>query len=172
MSEVSASILHQIPSSHWRQSKPPENSDAAIEWCPLAVFGERPLAIGLSRQGAWVWGGLGDAHVTAFPVNGPTAVGILPVLEVPLFLVKKRVAETSSKLGLDPRQIVASFPILEIVQAALRTRSDYWIDHALSWFESEGPYTEVPDEFFSAAVDRSLSQRNRHRLRRILKSTP
>jgi hypothetical protein len=101
-----------------------------------------------------------------YPLEGPPLVGVLPILERPLPMVRSEAARTANRLGL-PLTLADALPVAKIARAALATRSDYWVELAIEWLEAKEDRQAVARDIFEAAQDKRLSQRLRHRLARL-----
>jgi len=94
-------------------------------------------------------------------------MGVLPILERPLPMVRSEAARTAARLGL-PLTLSDALPVAEIIRAALTIRSDYWVDLAIEWLEVGVERPPLDADIADAARDRRLAQRTRHRLGRLI----
>jgi hypothetical protein len=143
---------------------------APVKWCPLVEFGEPRRALGLIADGTWTWGMLDQIAGEVFEVETPSAVGLLPVMEVPLPMVRFEATVSARRLGISGTAIVENLPIAAIISAALATRSDYWVSLVVCWLGEQPPSEQLLAAVESAAIDRRVSQSNRHALRKWRRS--
>jgi hypothetical protein len=98
----------------------------------------------------------------------PDVIGALPLLEVPIDRLASKVAEAATVLAIPPERLAESIPAKALISVAIGTRSDYWIDRALSWIE-QGSWPVLPVESMRGVVeDRSVGQQLRHRMKRLI----
>lgn len=105
-----------------------------------------------------------------FEVNEPSAVGLLPLTEVPLPMVRSEARSSAQRRGISGSAIVENLPIDAIISTALATRSDYWVDLVVGWLDEQPPSEVLLAAVESAAIDRRVSQSNRHALQRWQRS--
>lgn len=137
-----------------------------VKWCPLVEFGEPRRALGFTTDGSWTWGMLDSNGQDVFEVGELSTIGLLPLTEVPLPLVRSAARASAQRLGVSNSAIVKNLPIAEIISAALATRSDYWVNLVVRWLDDQPPSEQLLAAVESAAIDQRLSQSNRHALRR------
>lgn len=161
------SMVEHVPNSAWAPCEVSVNSEELKScWCPLVGFGEPRVALGLSADGERLWGEEVVGIATVYPLEAPAVVGVLPILERPLPMVRSEAARAVARLGL-PLPLVDALPVTEIVGAALKTRSDYWVELALEWLEADADRQHLTDAITAASSDSRLAQRTRHRLQRL-----
>jgi predicted kinase len=103
-----------------------------------------------------------------YSLSPPDAVGVLPVLELPYGVVRERAHVTARAAGVPAELIMSELPGQVIVETALSSRSDYWVDLAAGWLR-DMPAEQVPfGAIEEAAHDTALPQSSRHGLLRAL----
>lgn len=155
-----------MPTSSWTASS--LTGETAL-WVPVLPFDENRKALALEAQGRWAWTSTGDEgayHLHALRL--PEAVGVLPVLELDPSRLGGKLGAASAMLRISPEDLMAALPLADLFGIAFETRSDYWIARALRWMEVL-PKSRAPAAVLQAVVnDQQVSQRNRHRIRRLL----
>lgn len=159
-------VAERVPEGAWEDCNGALVGSNPCRWCPMVAFGEPRLVLGLSSSGDWLWGDAEVVPAIVYPSDGTSLVGILPILERPLPLVRSEAARTATRLGL-PLTLVDALPVAEIARTALATRSDYWVDLAIEWLEAYGDRQALAEDIAGASRDKRLSQRIRHRLDRL-----
>jgi hypothetical protein len=120
------------------------------------------------RSGEWVWAELLEDGGKVHQLHPPALIGVLPLLELPLWAVSEKARHVARSAGVSPEQVEKDLPSGLIIQAALDARSDYWVGLAVQWL-GELPREAVPVAAVAeAAEDKRLSQRTRHELLRNL----
>ena len=110
----------------------------------------------------------GDGRILLIEAN-KLDIALLNLLEHPLANVKSGVEEGLKRL----KPLKASpFPYERTVLAGLRSRSEYWIEGALRWLESNSDDLLKGEEQFDLLTkiynDRKrISQKTRHRARKV-----
>lgn len=157
-------LASTVTKDQWVICANPEGSRSEV-W-PVVDFGEPRCALGLSRSGEWVWCELDKARV--HPMRPPALVGVLPILELPYDAVVQKARVAARRAGVLPERMETELPSREIVEAALHSRSDYWVDLAAEWLRGM-PSESVPVGVIEdAARDTGLPQPSRHGLLRAL----
>jgi hypothetical protein len=99
----------------------------------------------------------------------PEAIGAIPFLEMSPRDITSKLTETAVLLQLSRKEPVSALPISELIAAALDTRSNYWVEKALTWLE-RSPLSAPPlDSMRRAANDRGVNQHLRHRIMRTMR---
>ena len=159
-------VASAVPADQWLLCQDSEGS--RVEFWPVVEFGEPRCAIGLVRSGEWVWGELLADGGKVHPLRPPALIGALPLLELPLGIVAEKARRAARIAGVPPEQVEKDLPSGLIIEAALETRSDYWVGLAAQWLTAI-PREAIPAAAIAAAAeDKKLSQRTRHQLMRNL----
>jgi hypothetical protein len=151
-----------VPPQRWARRS---LSGIDVSWLSVLDFGEPRRALGITRDGRWAWAP-SDGTYVVHPVEGASAVGLLPLLEIPLQVVQGAVRRAAVAAELDPGEVVGSLPARQVLLEALRTRSDHWVDLAIEWFDEVRQSDDLLAAVQGAASDKRLGQRTRHDLTR------
>ena len=136
-------------------------------WCPIVEFGEPRRALGLARTGDWVWGLRRNGPDNLYRLGGPSLVGVLPILEVPLPMIREEARRAAETKGVSAVALLEALPSDEIIIASLTApRSDYWATLGINWLEYQEPSNGIRVAVEAAAADLQLSQKTRHALLR------
>jgi hypothetical protein len=124
-----ADLARRVPESSWFSS---EHGD----WLPVMRFDENLLALVITKSGQWGWvSEAPDGKHSLRKLQAPEVIGAIPFLELsPRGLVSK-LTETAALLRVSRRELASALPITELIAVALDTRSNYWIEKALTWLE-------------------------------------
>lgn len=161
---MTAYLAKIVGEDHWL-SCGSGGGDQSRFW-PVVEFGEPRCALGLLRNGDWVWCDLenGSSH----RLSEPAVIGLLPLLELPYGAVVVKARAAAQNAGVPPELVETALPSRTIVTAALTRRSDYWVDLAARWLVGM-PADQIPVEAAEQAARSSdLPQKTRHAVRRAL----
>ena len=89
-------------------------------WCPIVEFGEPRRALGLARTGDWVWGLRRNGPDNLYRLGGPSLVGVLPILEVPLPMIREEARRAAEAKGISTAALLGALP--SEVTSSLRSR--------------------------------------------------
>jgi hypothetical protein len=164
---TSLQLASLIGADSWEAAELPDGQGTA-RWCPIVEFGELTNALGIMQTGKWSWAAWQDDRWRLFSLDSDAVIGALPLLEIPLGELESKVRKSATRLGLPVQQVVDELPITTIIEAALRTRSNYWIGLAVEWLKDTGPAPRSLDMLKKTASDTSIDQSLRHRLWHLL----
>lgn len=113
----------------------------------------------------------GDANGPRRLVDPANPIGLLPLLERTWSVAMVQLAEKNVELGLAPGTLEALVPWRRLPLVASEFPGDYWALLAVEWLAA----MPVADRDMTAlqrfSTSRSVTQRTRHRARRILQSS-
>lgn len=160
-------LARRVPDPSWISSVLPVSDEQ--DWLPLVRFDEDRCALVITRLGCWQWVSNGPGRETRLhKLEPPEIIGAVTFLEMPPESLSSKLAGAASMFRVPVEDLIAALPIAELVTAALDTRSDYWIDRALTWIEGAS-LPEFPFHSMREAVnDRNVSQNLRHRVRQAI----
>lgn len=125
--------------------------------CVILELPEGTGTLGLTPSGQWARQ-FGN-QLMVWDEAMPTAVHFLPLLRVPLRQVQDAIRITAST-----EQARSKSLMMEIVQTALRSGSEFWIAAALQWVEEDALFR--PQDDLKWAANYAPTQRLRHLARR------
>jgi hypothetical protein len=140
-------------------------------WVAIARVNDA-VDVGLTDEGDWlVHLRRPDGSEELHSPSSAAGVAMLPLLERPPERFIAALSTRASELRIETSEIADAFPLREVIDAALRTRSDYWIELAARWLDAEiiSPGS-VAVAIGEAADDLKISQHLRHRLRRLART--
>lgn len=101
------------------------------------------------------------------PVGGDNLVALLPLLEKPRVVVERELRSAAAATSITT-DILASFPVEDVLVTALQSQSEYWQGLALEWLpvSVEGRLRASVESVEKTGA----SQRIRHHAKRLLHS--
>jgi hypothetical protein len=133
-----------------------------IRWIKVANIGPAKVTVGLSRDGYWVRGDGATVEVA----NGPHAITLLPCLEIPIEDIRNSIRNGLVDLSL-PLHLEDTFPLTDLVVAALASGSELWTRLALDRIE-EGFCNERVNNALGEASVYAPTQHLRHRAKALV----
>jgi len=119
------------------------------------------LTLGLSDNGHWT--ASGRSSVTELR-SGVHPLHLFPLLErEPISVLTAVKAWVGSNQG---DRTIDSFPVGNLIAAALRSGSDGWERHALRWAEAIDRHDEI-DAGLHWAAEHAVTQASRHKAKRL-----
>lgn len=163
---LTAALIARVPASSWTDSS---SAGEAVRSVAVLRFDEDRKALVLTASGRWAWTSIDrDGKDILHELRLPDAVGVLPVLELDPAGLEVKLAAVAALLGTSPGELVVALPGTDLLDVAFETRSDYWIACALRWMDALPRWSARAALMQAVVNDPTVSQRNRHRARKLL----
>jgi hypothetical protein len=138
-----------------------------VEWFPILEVGPTGQLIGITREAEWLTTRK-DGSVTSPIADADGILSLLRLVELNPGTFREVAVTTLSNLGFD-QSLMDKFPTCELIEFALKMRSNYWANYALDWMEEFDCSQDHLPTLQSMIDDRGAEQKLRHRARRILR---
>ncbi|MFD8236228.1 hypothetical protein ACFV20_30670 [Streptomyces sp. NPDC059696] len=161
-----AAELSAVPESSWITSQYPDQA-GTIVWLPLVRISATGIWLGLDRRGVWTLGRL-EGAVESSEKNLPSSW--VTMLDSDEKSIRAELNITAERFGVSPSILQDLLPIEGVLSMALRSRSDHWIERALSWLSNRDLSREHLELLREVSMTAWVNQRTRHAARRLARA--
>ncbi|GEM_PF-1978291 len=141
------------------------NLDKAERWIWIASVSEYGVSLGISEGGYWV---IEAENIITPIVEGKHLRDLLPCLKMSPDEMTLLITKNLTKRGLSVK-IWDGFPLQDLVMSGLKSRSDFWANLALNWVEEFPTTTLFAEELEEIIGAEWVTQKTRHKAKKILK---
>jgi hypothetical protein len=154
--------MSEISNESWRVSRV-RDGGAELRWIPLIRVKPSEPWIGTTERGHWVV----EGKEGVVRIEHAQLLPLLHCLETPIEELRAALFEAVRRFGIDEGRM-QEFPYDDLVDFALRSRTDYWAGLALQWLERL-PVTSACKDALRAVIDSQwATQKTRQHAQRIL----
>lgn len=148
----------------WKTSLLRDSQGDIVLWVPLAALDPHGSSIGLSADGYWV---ISASENTVVKLDeGKPPVFLLPALERPHSEIVQLIKTALENYEL-PQELIAWFPVEDIIVFGLTVGMDYWADLALKWLDLIPVNARIANALSTTTDAKWASQSVRQRAQRL-----